>query len=225
MNHVLIENLNFKYNSEKVIENLSMSIEEGQIVSISGENGSGKTTLLKLMLGQLKPDSGKVAVLGKEISKINSFREIGYVPQIQITNQMAFPITVLELVVLNLYEDFGFFKIPKKKHKNQAIKLLKGMGLGQYINTPLNELSGGLRQRAMIARAMINNPKILVLDEPTSGVDKDSKKQFLELVSEMNKKHLLTTVIVTHEIDLIEEMLKIDKIYKMDNGGILDVTI
>lgn len=225
MNHVLIENLNFKYTSEKVIENLSMSIEEGQIVSISGENGSGKTTLLKLMLGQLKPDSGKVAVLGKEISKINSFREIGYVPQIQITNQMAFPITVLELVVLNLYEDFGFFKIPKKKHKNQAIKLLKGMGLGQYINTPLNELSGGLRQRAMIARAMINNPKILVLDEPTSGVDKDSKKQFLELVSEMNKKHLLTTIIVTHEIDLIEEILLIDKIYKMDNGGILDVTI
>lgn len=225
MNHVLIENLNFKYTSEKVIENLSMSIEEGQIVSISGENGSGKTTLLKLMLGQLKPDSGKVAVLGKEISKINSFREIGYVPQIQITNQMAFPITVLELVVLNLYEDFGFFKIPKKKHKNQAIKLLKGMGLGQYINTPLNELSGGLRQRAMIARAMINNPKILVLDEPTSGVDKDSKKQFLELVSEMNKKHLLTTIIVTHEIDLIEEILLIDKIIKMDNGGILDVTI
>lgn len=225
MNHVLIENLNFKYTSEKVIENLSMSIEEGQIVSISGENGSGKTTLLKLMLGQLKPDSGKVAVLGKEISKINSFREIGYVPQIQITNQMAFPITVLELVVLNLYEDFGFFKIPKKKHKDQAIKLLKGMGLGEYINTPLNELSGGLRQRAMIARAMINNPKILVLDEPTSGVDKDSKKQFLELVSEMNKKHLLTTIIVTHEIDLIEEILLIDKIYKMDNGGILDVTI
>ncbi|WP_425539663.1 metal ABC transporter ATP-binding protein [Microaceticoccus formicicus] len=225
MNHVLIENLNFKYTSEKVIENLSMSIEEGQIVSISGENGSGKTTLLKLMLGQLKPDSGRVAILGKEISKINSFREIGYVPQIQITNQMAFPITVLELVVLNLYEDFGFFKIPKKKHKDKAIKLLKSLSLGQYINTPLNELSGGLRQRAMIARAMINNPKILVLDEPTSGVDKDSKKQFLELVSEMNKKHLLTTVIVTHEIDLIEEMLKIDKIYKMDNGGILDVTI
>lgn len=225
MNHVLIENLNFKYTSEKVIEDLSMSIEEGQIVSISGENGSGKTTLLKLILGQLKPDSGSVAVLGKEISKINSFREIGYVPQIQITSQMAFPITVLELVVLNLYEDFGFFKIPKKKHKEKAAKLLKTMGLAEYVNTPLNELSGGLRQRAMIARAMINNPKILVLDEPTSGVDKESKKKFLELVSEMNKKHSLTTIIVTHEIDLIEEMLAIDKIYKMDNGGVIDVTI
>ena len=89
-------------------------------------------------------------------------------------NKIAFPITCLELVSLNLYEEFGLIKIPKKNHYQKAKDILKKMGMENYINTPVNELSGGLAQRAMISKAMINDPKILILDEPTAGVDKYS---------------------------------------------------
>ncbi len=225
MDHININELTFGYTSEKIIDNLSMSIEQGEVVSISGENGSGKSTLLKLILGELTPQAGSIKLLGKDLSNLKSLKEIGYVPQMQITNQIAFPITVMELVVLGLYSDFGVIKIPRKKHKLRAKELLIEMGLEDYVNTPVNELSGGLRQRAMIARAMINKPKILVLDEPTSGVDAQSKENFLKLIKDMNLKRLLTTIIVSHEIELIKQNLSLDRSYRMINGGVIDAAV
>lgn len=225
MSHIKLENVEFGYTSEKIIKNVSLDINQGSLVSISGENGSGKSTLLKLILGQLKADSGTIKLLDKDINTLSSFKYIGYLPQIQNFNDVNFPITARELVVLNLYEDFGIFKIPKKIHKEKAEKILREMGLEDYINTPFNELSGGFKQRAMIARAMINNPKILILDEPTSGVDQKSKISFLELISDMNKEKSITIVIVTHETNLIQNHLKLDKIYKMEEGNLIDVTI
>lgn len=225
MDHININELTFGYTSEKIIDNLSMSIEQGEVVSISGENGSGKSTLLKLILGELTPQAGSIKLLGKDLSNLKSLKEIGYVPQMQITNQIAFPITVMELVVLGLYSDFGVIKIPRKKHKLRAKELLIEMGLEDYLNTPVNELSGGLRQRAMIARAMINKPKILVLDEPTSGVDAQSKENFLKLIKDMNLKRLLTTIIVSHEIELIKQNLSLDRSYRMINGGVIDAAV
>lgn len=222
MTHIELENVSFGYTAEKVISDVSLKVEEGSLVSISGENGSGKSTLLKLMLGELKADSGKVKILGKNIQSMNSFKEIGYLPQIQNFNSVSFPITARELVVLNSYEEFGFFKIPRAEHKEKAEKVMLEMGLKEYINTPFNELSGGFKQRAMIARAMLNSPKILVLDEPTSGVDQNSKISFLELVENMNKNKKITIVIVTHETALIEKYLTIEKVYKMEEGRLIN---
>lgn len=225
MHAISIEGLKFGYTADTVLKDVNLSVEQGEIISIYGENGSGKSTLLKLILGELKPASGKILVLGKNISNIQKIREIGYVPQVLVVHQMAFPITVLELVVMNLYEDFGFIKIPRKRHKEQAIQFLKEMGLGAYIHVPLNELSGGLKQRAMIARAMINKPKILVLDEPTSGIDKQSKRSFLKLIGEMNEKHDIATVIVSHEMELVRQCLQVDRTYRMEDGGIWNVAV
>lgn len=222
MTHIELENVSFGYTAEKVINDVSLKVEEGSLISISGENGSGKSTLLKLMLGELKADSGKVKILGKNIQSMNSFKEIGYLPQIQNFNSVSFPITARELVVLNSYEEFGFFKIPRAEHKEKAEKVMLEMGLKEYINTPFNELSGGFKQRAMIARAMLNSPKILVLDEPTSGVDQNSKISFLELVENMNKNKKITIVIVTHETALIEKYLTIEKVYKMEEGRLIN---
>ncbi|MDO5755867.1 MAG: ATP-binding cassette domain-containing protein [Tissierellia bacterium] len=225
MEQIALQNVHFGYTEDEVLKGVDLTIPSGELVSIVGENGSGKSTLLKLMLGEIKAQKGKVQLMGKEISKRKSFRSVGYVPQVQSVNQIAFPITVLELVVLNNYEDFGIFKIPRKKHKKRAIEILNEMGLHEYINAPFNELSGGLKQRAMIARAMMNEPKILILDEPTAGVDTDSKVQFLEIINQMNLKNKITIIIVTHEIDLINEILHIDKVYKMEEGRLIRVTV
>lgn len=220
MKAVSINNLNFSYSQIPVLKNCNLNVDIGEFTVILGGNGSGKSTLIKLMLGELKSNSGEIKILGKNIEDYVSFKDIGYVPQINIVNKIAFPITCLELVSLNLYEEFGFIKIPKKNHYQKAKDILKKMGMESYINTPVNELSGGLAQRAMISKAMINDPKILILDEPTAGVDKYSKDHFFETIDFLSKKFNVTIIMVTHELKEMESLnIKMTK-YEMIEGSL-----
>lgn len=220
MKAVSINNLNFSYSQIPVLKNCNLNVDIGEFTVILGGNGSGKSTLIKLMLGELKNNSGEIKILGKNIEDYVSFKDIGYVPQINIVNKIAFPITCLELVSLNLYEEFGLIKIPKKNHYQKAKDILKKMGMENYINTPVNELSGGLAQRAMISKAMINDPKILILDEPTAGVDKYSKDHFFETIDFLSKKFNVTIIMVTHELKEMESLnIKMTK-YEMIEGSL-----
>lgn len=220
MKAVSIKNLNFSYSQTPVLKNCNLNVDIGEFTVILGGNGSGKSTLIKLMLGELKKDKGEIKILGKNIEDYTSFKDIGYVPQINIVNKIAFPITCLELVSLNLYEEFGFIKIPKKNHYQKAKDMLKKMGMENYINIPVNELSGGLAQRAMISKAMINNPKILILDEPTAGVDKYSKEHFFETIDFLSKKFNVTIIMVTHELKEMESLnIEMTK-YEMIEGSL-----
>lgn len=225
MESVVVDNLSFGYTDSRVIDNLNLKVDSGELIVVVGENGGGKSTLLKLILGELKPKLGSIKLLGKDIDSLNSFKDIGYVPQMNIVNKIPFPITCLELVVLNLYEDFGFIKIPKKRHLKKAKEILLSMGLEKYINTPFNELSGGLQQRVLISRAMINSPEVLILDEPTAGVDGESKIHFFEIIQELNEKHNMTVILVTHEVDSAKANLKLHNIYNLENGGLRNVGI
>ena len=220
MKAVSINNLNFSYSQTPVLKDCNLNVDVGEFTVILGGNGSGKSTLIKLMLGELKKNSGEIKILGKNIEDYVSFKDIGYVPQINIVNKIAFPITCLELVSLNLYEEFGFIKIPKKNHYQKAKDILKKMGMESYINTPVNELSGGLAQRAMISKAMINDPKILILDEPTAGVDKYSKDHFFETIDFLSKKFNVTIIMVTHELKEMESLnIEMTK-YEMIEGSL-----
>lgn len=220
MKAVSINNLNFSYSQIPVLKNCNLNVDVGEFTVILGGNGSGKSTLIKLMLGELKNNSGEIKILGKNIEDYVSFKDIGYVPQINIVNKIAFPITCLELVSLNLYEEFGLIKIPKKNHYQKAKDILKKMGMENYINTPVNELSGGLAQRAMISKAMINDPKILILDEPTAGVDKYSKDHFFETIDFLSKKFNVTIIMITHELKEMESLnIKMTK-YEMIEGSL-----
>lgn len=225
MESIAVNNLSFGYTEHKVIDKLNFTVAKGELIIIVGENGSGKSTLLKLILGELKPQSGSVRLMGKKLEELNNFQEIGYVPQMNVVNKIPFPITCLELVTLNLYNDFGLIKIPKREHRKKGREILHRMGLDEYINIPFNELSGGLQQRVMIARAMINNPKIMILDEPTSGVDEESKDNFIDLIQELNYEYNITVILVTHEIDWVKERLELDHIYRIEDGGLKDVGI
>ncbi|WP_296114416.1 metal ABC transporter ATP-binding protein [uncultured Anaerococcus sp.] len=221
MKAIEIKNLTFAYNKVNVLNSCDFDLEIGDFALILGGNGSGKSTLIKLMLGELKKDRGSIKVLGKNIEDYKSYKYIGYVPQINIVNKISFPITCLELVSLNLYEDFGLIKIPKKRHYQKAKEVLTKMGMEAYINTPVNELSGGLAQRAMIAKAMINNPQILILDEPTAGVDKENKKNFFETIDILSRKFAISIVMVTHELKEMESLDKRIKKYEMIEGSLV----
>lgn len=221
MTAIEIKNLSFGYTKDLIIKDVDFKVERGDIVAIQGENGSGKSTLLKLILGQLKADGGSVSIGDKDINSITDFRNIGYVPQVQNFNDIGFPITTGEIVVLNLYKEFGLIKIPRKRHKKRAEEILKALGMEKYISTPYKQLSGGFKQRTMIARALMNEPEILILDEPTAGVDIESKESFLKLINQTNKEKNITILIVTHEMDLIKKYLDLSQTYKMEEGGII----
>lgn len=221
MSMIEIKNLNFSYGDFQVLKDINLDVKEGEFVVIIGSNGSGKSTFIKNLLGELKPQSGSVDILGKSILDYKNYKDIGYVPQMSVVSKIAFPITVREMVVLNLYQYFGFLKFGKKEHYKKVDEILDYLGLISYKNTPVNELSGGLGQRAMIARAMINNPKLLILDEPTAGVDEKSRQAFLTSLQKLNEEKNLTIILVTHELDEVMTYTKVDNTYEIVNGKLV----
>ena len=187
---------------------------------ITGENGSGKSTLMKLILGELKGYKGTISLFGKTMKEYNDLTWIGYVPQASVMNKVAFPTTCREIVVQGLYKQFGIVRIPRKKHYQVAEQALAKMDLERYARVPFNQLSGGLQQRVMICRALINDPKLLILDEPTAGVDKESKESFLGLLNKINQEQKITCLLVSHEYQLVSERLKLDSTYRIEDGRI-----
>ena len=210
-----IQDLSFSYDTgQLVLDGIDLNVKRGEFAVIIGGNGSGKSTLIKNILGELKPDKGGVRILGRERSG-DDYRDVGYVPQMSVVEKIAFPITVMELVVLNLYDEFGFLKYPKKRHKEKAEKVLKEMNLYDYKDRPVNELSGGLKQRSMISRAMVHDPEILILDEPTVGVDKESREQFLETIRRLNREKNLTILMITHDLEEVMRLGEAQSIYEI----------
>ena len=204
MSVIEIKNLNFGYNEKLILNDINLSLENGDFMAISGANGSGKSTLIKLILGELKKNSGEILIKGTPIENFKSFNKIGYVPQVNEAMRLAFPITVREYVLLNLYEHFGFFNRPSKKSYHSVEDTLTSLGISDLKDRPVNELSGGQAQRVMIARALVNSPDFLILDEPTVGIDTKNKKDFMDLLAHLNHDHHITVLMVSHETDVIE---------------------
>ncbi|VEJ35092.1 Zinc import ATP-binding protein ZnuC [Aedoeadaptatus ivorii] len=221
MSLIEMQGVSFAYADEDIIKDADFRAKSGEIVAICGENGSGKSTFLKLLLGELRPRKGRVCIEGIESAKIRDFRNIGYVPQVQNFNDIGFPVSVRELVALNLYHSFGWLKTIKREQYVRAEETLQELGMARYRHTPFSALSGGFKQRAMIARALINDPSVLILDEPTAGVDKESKESFLELINTMGRTKQKTVLIVTHEMELIKRALRPDIIYAMEEGRLV----
>ncbi len=220
MDAIKVSNLVFGYNAMPVLKDLSFSIPEGDLCCITGENGSGKSTLMKLILGELKGYKGTISLFGKTMKEYNDLTWIGYVPQASVMNKVAFPTTCREIVVQGLYRQFGIVRIPRRKHYEAAQQALAKMDLERYARVPFNQLSGGLQQRVMICRALINDPKLLILDEPTAGVDKESKESFLSLLNQINQEQKITCLLVSHEYQLVSERLKLDSTYRIEDGRI-----
>lgn len=193
---VSVQSVSYNYNSESVLENVSFDVEEGDFLGIIGPNGAGKTTLFHCMLGLLNSYSGKITILNQDIKKNKKiFTKIGYIPQKKSIDQ-KFPLTVKELVSLSL---------PRNTSKNIVLEILKQVGLYKLKNKTIGQLSGGQQQRVLIAKALVNNPIILMLDEPTNELDHKSQNDFYYLLKELNEKNKITIIWSSHDMDAVNK--------------------
>lgn len=200
-----IKNLKFGYEENLILDDISLNLDEGDFVAISGENGSGKSTLIKLILKAIKKDSGEIKILGENIEDFNHYEKIGYVPQVNDSSKISFPVTCEEYVSLGLYKEFNFFNMPTKKTRQKVQNVFSSLAIENLMNKPFKNLSGGQQQRVMIARALVSTPQMLILDEPTVGIDAKHKKDFLDLLYHLNKNHKISILIISHEMELIKD--------------------
>jgi zinc transport system ATP-binding protein len=192
-----IENLFFSYESTHILQKVCFQARKGEFIGIIGPNGGGKTTLLKLLMGFLTPTSGKIRVEGK----------IGYVPQVNRTDR-DFPITTSELILLGALSKTTFWGIYPAEIQEKAAVLIDRLGLKNHQDQVFGSLSGGLAQRALLARALLSDPDLLLLDEPTANIDAASTKVIFEILEEI--KGVKTILIVTHDLKTIIE--RVDRV-------------
>ncbi|WP_276877655.1 metal ABC transporter ATP-binding protein [Anaerococcus hydrogenalis] len=220
MKDIEVKDLVFSYGKDNILKNISFDLNRGDFLTIQGENGSGKSTLIKLILKDLKKKSGQIKLFGKDIEEFDDFSKIGYVPQVNDANKVAFPVTGKEFVVLNLYKKFNIFNRPTKKCYKKVYDTFEILNIENLLNIPFNQLSGGQAQKVMIARAMVNDPDFLILDEPTVGVDENSKRDFLKLLAHLNDEHKISILMISHEMDIVREFSK--RQIRIKNGRIVD---
>ncbi len=197
-----LEKVSFSYANSDAIKDISFSVEKGDFVGLIGPNGSGKTTLLKIILGILAPRKGSVYLFEKDLKKFNNWGKIGYVPQKAINIEKNFPATVYEVVSMGLLAAKKFPKIITKQDDAKIKNVLSVVNMQKYSQKRITELSGGQQQRVLIAKSLVTGPEILILDEPTTGVDKENQKSFYDLLGRLNKGGM-TIVLVSHDIGRI----------------------
>jgi len=200
-----IKQLSYRYEKDLVLENINLSIPEGAFLAIVGPNGSGKSTLLKLILGLLRIQKGEILLFGQEISKFKDWQQIGYVSQKANSFNSGFPATVFEVVASGLTKKLGMFRFFKKEHAQIVMEALQAVGMEKYQKRNIGELSGGQQQRVFIARALVSKPKLLILDEPTVGVDAETVDAFYQMLDELNHQRGITLMLVTHDIGTISD--------------------
>ena len=193
----------FAYGAQTVVEDVTLKVEHGEFAAILGPNGSGKTTLLKLALGLLSPSRGEVLLFGAPVEKFRGWGRVGYVPQRLETAQADYPATAFEVVAQGLYRGpnlLSFFRIGSRAKVLQA---LETVGVANLAKKKLSALSVGQRQRVLLARALVREPDLLVLDEPVAGIDVAAEERFYGLLRRLNRERGITILMVTHDIGAV----------------------
>jgi manganese/zinc/iron transport system ATP- binding protein len=194
------EQLNVCYDKNLVLWDINLSIPQGQLVAVVGPNGAGKSTLLKAIVEIIKPLSGQVECFGKSFRKVR--KKIAYVPQKE-TVDWDFPITVREVVLMGRYPELGLFKWIRKADKEAANHALKILGIEDLADRHISELSGGQQQRVFIARALVQDADLYLLDEPFSAVDMATETVLVEVFKKLKNKGK-TLIVVHHDLQSIE---------------------
>ena len=202
---VKLEGVWVQYNGVPILEGINLAIEQDDFLGIIGPNGGGKTTLLKVILGLISPSHGKVSVLGKPPEKSRS--NIGYVPQHNLFDR-DFPINVWDVVLMGRYGKSGLFRRYSSEDRRATQDALQTVGMLNYKDRQMGKLSGGELQRIFIARALVAEPKLLLLDEPTASVDPAMQTEFYELLEKLKKQ--MAIVLVSHDISAVS--IYVDKL-------------
>ncbi len=197
-----VESLCFSYNRAPALENVSFRVDEKEFLAIIGPNGGGKSTLVKLILGLLEPDSGTIRIHGQPPSKMAHC--FGYVPQ-DVNINIDFPITVLDVVLMGRLRQGGRFSL-SRADRNTAMEVMETLGIKDFSERKIKDLSAGQRERVFIARALAANPEILILDEPTASVDTEGKTELYHLLRDLNQTK--TVIVVSHDLMIVSSYVK-----------------
>jgi zinc transport system ATP-binding protein len=202
-----LQDLLFSYGSQVVLEHVTLTLENGDFLALIGPNGSGKTTLIKMVLGLLKPLSGRIYLFGTESGSFWERWRLGYVPQKPVFDT-NFPATVAEVVSAGCYGRLGLGQRMGRREWQDVDNSLDLVGLLSLRRRPLTELSGGQQQRVFIARALAGQPEILILDEPQVGLDDRALNDFYELLKYLNEERGITLLMVSHDVGVVGRWVK-----------------
>lgn len=214
MNIAEVKNLSFSYSRQQVLKGINFKIVPGDFIALLGPNGSGKTTLIRILLGLLPSQKGKINLFDTPLENFSSWQNIGYLEQ--KTNTLRnMPLTAFGVVRLGLLSTKKGVKLFNKEDNKKTDAIMKKLHCFSYKDKLFSELSGGQQQRVLLARTLINEPKFLILDEPSTALDSSSREEFFEIISALNKENKTTVLLVTHDISqvgkYVNKFLVLDK--------------
>lgn len=213
-----IENLDFEYPDTEVLKDVSFSLNKGDFLGIIGANGAGKSTLIKIILKLLPYSKGKITLFGENLNSFKDMQKIGYVSQKASSFNKSFPATVGEVVIANLYSKKKLISRYTKEDREKVKAVLKQVGMDGYEDKLIGKLSGGQQQRVFIARALIAEPELLLMDEPTAGVDAVNAKAINDILTDLNREGM-TIIMTNHDTpELVRVSSKLLIFYEHGNG-------
>jgi zinc transport system ATP-binding protein len=199
---VELEGVGVSYGEVRVLDGINLTVEPGDFLGIIGPNGSGKTTLLRVMLGLLEPQEGSVRLFGQPPSAFREWRRLGYVPQ-RAALDPSLPVTVREVVASGLVASLGLLQRIGRAQRARVTDALARVGMEAHAQARIGALSTGQQQRVLIARALVSDPELIILDEPTGGVDPEAQTSFYAMLHHLNREREVTLVLVSHDIGVV----------------------
>ena len=200
-NIIKINKLGYNYGEGWILHDLSVEIAQGDFVAVIGPNGAGKSTLLRLLAGILQPTSGEIELYGTPLPQFKAWEKIGYVPQNPAKQHRDFPISVKEVIGLGLLCGSSMFQKISRAGKARVETMLERFYLQELAHRKIGELSGGQQQRVFLARAMVRQPELLLLDEPAAGLDPHGRKTVFSIIKDLAEKRNVSVIFVTHSMD------------------------
>lgn len=199
---IQVEDLWFSYGRSRALEGVSLEVPQGSFAALIGPNGAGKSTLLRILLGVIRPDRGTITILGHPPGNLG--QPIGYVPQ-GIRLPKGFPLSVTDVVLMGRYGNLGLFRRPGSADREKAEHALESVGMAGLRHRRFQDLSGGQQQRVLIARALVGDPCLLILDEPTAGLDPAARARFYGRVCDLQRARGLTLFCASHDVEDVAE--------------------
>jgi len=197
------ESVSYGYVGALAVDNITLTMSAGDFMAVVGPNGSGKTTLIKLALGLLKPSSGRVELFDQEPADFTDWHRVGYVPQVAAGIQERFPATVAEIVAHGRYSGINPLRFWKRTKTPEVMAALEAAGVAHLSDRRIGELSVGQQQRVLVARALVGEPDLLVLDEPAAGIDAAGEEVLNDLLQRLNREQGISILIVSHDIGAV----------------------